>query len=138
MDSSGYSGTPLFKKLGLKETYKCLLFNPLPEYSKWIESLDLSLDVHHEFEPGSYDFIHGFCSYYKDLDQLIKIYKAHLKMDGMMWVSWPKGTSKIQSELNRDKIREFVLVHGLVDVKVASINSDWSGLKFVYRLKDRK
>lgn len=54
-----------------------------------------------------------------------------------MWVSWPKGSSSSPTKLNRDFIREYMLDNGLVDVKVATIDEDWSGLKFVYRLKDR-
>ena len=55
----------------------------------------------------------------------------------MLWLSWPKGSSKIYTDLKREPVRDFVLAVGLVDVKVAAIDDDWSGLKFVYRLKDR-
>ena len=55
----------------------------------------------------------------------------------MLWVSWPKGSSKIVTDLKREPIREYILNEGLVDVKVAAIDNDWSGLKFVYRIKDR-
>lgn len=55
----------------------------------------------------------------------------------MLWVSWPKGSSSIETDLKRDVIRNYVLSLGLVDTKVASFDEDWSGLKFVYRLKDR-
>ena len=60
-----------------------------------------------------------------------------MKKDGLLWISWPKGSSKIETNLKRGFIREHVLSIGLVDVKVAAIDEDWSGLKFVYRLKDR-
>lgn len=57
---------------------------------------------------------------------------------GRIWISWPKGTSKIETDLNKDLIRDYVLrTTGLVDVKVAAIDQDWSGLKFVYRLENR-
>lgn len=59
-------------------------------------------------------------------------------MTGMLWVSWPKGSSEIESDLSRDYIREYLLENGLVDVKVCTIDKDWSGLKFMYRIKDRK
>ena len=68
----------------------------------------------------------------------LKIYeKIALKKNGLFWVSWPKGSSKIKTELNRDLIREYLIKIGLVDVKVVAIDQDWSGLKFVYRLIDR-
>ncbi len=56
----------------------------------------------------------------------------------LLWVSWPKSSSKIEADLNGDIVREIGLRNGLVDVKVCSIDKNWSGLKFVYRLKDRK
>ena len=60
-----------------------------------------------------------------------------IKKTGMVWISWPKGKSKITTDLNRDMIREYGLSIGLVDVKVAAMDEDWSGLKFVYRKADR-
>jgi hypothetical protein len=63
--------------------------------------------------------------------------KPFLKMNGMFWVSWPKGSSGIASDLDREHIRNFLLANGLVDVKICAIDRDWSGLKFMYRIKDR-
>ena len=64
--------------------------------------------------------------------------KPALKKDGMVWVSWPKGSSKIKTTINREVVRDYVLTKiGLVDIKVAAIDADWSGLKFVYRKEDR-
>ena len=74
----------------------------------------------------------------KKLIEAINLYKPALKQTGMLWVSWPKGGSSIKSDLKREPIREFLLSIGLVDIKVASIDENWSGLKFVYRKKDRK
>ena len=56
----------------------------------------------------------------------------------MLWISWPKGQSKIKTDLKRDLIREHILQLGLVDIKVAAIDEDWSGLKFVHITKDRQ
>ena len=61
-----------------------------------------------------------------------------MKKDGMIWMSWPKKASGIVTDINREVIREYGLDIGLVDVKVAAFDETWSGLKFVYRLKDRK
>ena len=83
------------------------------------------------------DFIHLFCRTLEDLEQHIMPCKVALKKTGMLWISWPKGTSSSATNLKRDPIRDYVLEIGLVDVKVAAINKDWSGLKFVYRSKDR-
>ena len=59
-------------------------------------------------------------------------------MTGMIWINWPKRSSKIETDLSRDPIRNFLLKNGLVDVKVCAVDTDWSGLKFMYRIKDRK
>ena len=64
--------------------------------------------------------------------------KASLATDGMLWVSWPKGSSSIPTNLKEDLVRQAGLETGLVDVKVCAVDENWSGLKFVFRLKDRK
>lgn len=134
---AGYSGTPLAKKLGLKKDFKVLMYNMPDNYFNLFKDLPSSFEVLGELNPQSADFIHLFCIWSNELKDIILDYKRALKKDGLLWVSWPKGSSKIQTDLNRDLIREFVLSIGLVDVKVAAIDEDWSGLKFVYRLKDR-
>ncbi len=63
--------------------------------------------------------------------------KPALKKSGILWVSWPKGASKIQTDLKREPIREHLLKTGLVDIKVCAVDEDWSGLKFMYRKEDR-
>ena len=83
------------------------------------------------------DFIHLFCTSFTQLESIAEQYKKALKKDGMLWVSWPKGKSSIPTDLKRDPIREYFLGIGLVDIKVAAVDEDWSGLKFVYRRKDR-
>ncbi len=135
---AGYSGTPLAKKLGIKDRFSVLLYNS-PEYYFDLFS-DLPKDLIHkkEIEAESSDFIHIFCTTFEELKKVAILYKNALKKNGMLWVSWPKGSSKIPTDLKRDSIREYLIGIGLVDVKVAAIDQDWSGLKFVYRLKDRK
>jgi hypothetical protein len=86
----------------------------------------------------SVDFIHLFCTKKEVFERQSLELKLALKMTGMFWVSWPKGSSKIEKDLNRDYIREYPLQNGLVDVKVCAVDQDWSGLKFMYRIKDRK
>ena len=135
--NSGYSSTPLVKKLGLKEGFSCYIDNPPKHYLDWLGTLDLNLKINIALKNKSVDFIHAFCTTEKELEHIVKDLIPSLKFDGMLWISWPKGTSKIKTELKREPIREFLLANGLVDVKVAAIDDDWSGLKFVYRLKDR-
>ena len=86
----------------------------------------------------SVDYIHLFCTRLSELESHFPELKKALKKDAMFWVSWPKRKSPIKSELDGNIVRRFGLIHGLVDVKVCAIDDDWSGLKFMYRLKDRK
>ncbi len=134
----GYSGTPLGKKLGIKEGFSVLLYNQPEHYLGLFTDLPNNLSFHIEMGEEKMDFIHMFCTSYKTLTEIAIRYKNVLKKDGLLWVSWPKGASSIKTDLKREPIREHLLSIGLVDVKVAAIDKDWSGLKFVYRLKDRK
>ncbi len=137
MTLSGYSGTPLVKKLGIKEGFHVLFVNEPDHYH------ELLIDcppIHFSKSKISetIDFIHLFCTKILRFEEVSLRVKPLLKKNGMLWVSWPKGSSKIETDLSRDYIRIFLLNKGLVDVKVCAIDSDWSGLKFVYRVKDRK
>lgn len=134
---SGYSGTPLAKKLGIKSGHCYLLYNEPKHY------FDLFLDLPDNtirlttIKNETADFIHIFCTTEGELAKTVTRYKPALKKTGMLWVSWPKGSSKIKTDLKREPIRDYLLSVGLVDIKVAAIDENWSGLKFVYRLKDR-
>jgi len=132
---AGYSGTVLAKKLGLKEGYKVLLFKQPDHYFDLFSDLPpINIVQPEEME---IDFIHLFFTSFLDLETHIGKFIASLKKDGVLWISWPKGQSKIKTDLKRDLIREHILQLGLVDIKVAAIDEDWSGLKFMYRKKNR-
>ena len=135
--SIGYSGTPLAKKLGLKDNFNVSLYNQPSHYrslfSDWPDSIQMIINIEEE----SVDFIHLFIHSFDELKKVFNGYKNSLTKDGLLWVSWPKMSSKIKTDLKRDIIREYGLGQGLVDVKIASIDQNWSGIKFVYRLKDR-
>ncbi|SHG31135.1 Protein of unknown function [Flagellimonas flava] len=136
MQSAGYSGIPLAKKLGIKSGHSILLYNEPSHYLVLFETLPADVTFQKD-ATGEVDFIHIFCTSLNELMEIAPRYKAVLKKDGLLWVSWPKGSSKIHTDLKRDAIREFMLSTGLVDVKVAAVDQDWSGLKFVYRKEDR-
>lgn len=135
--TAGYSGTPLAKKLGIKPNFSILLVNPPKGYWKLFESVPEGIHEVENPKGESVDFVHLFCTSLEELKAHSKNCKSYLKKSGMLWMSWPKGSSKIATDLKRDPIRDYFLNLGLVDVKVAAINEDWSGLKFVYRTKDR-
>lgn len=100
---------------------------------------DLSEDIEVLPKPitESADFIHLFCISFDKLKSAVKMYKPALKKTGMLWISWPKGSSSIPTDLKPDPIRNHLLETGLVDIKVAAVDDIWSGLKFTYRVKDR-
>lgn len=135
--SAGYSGTPLARKLGIKENYVLLFYNCPDHYFELFSDLPEGLEVTEEPKTECANFIHLFCTTFDELKEVAPTYEQALKKNGSLWVSWPKGKSSIPTDLKRDPIREYLISIGLVDVKVAAVDEDWSGLKFVYRLKDR-
>lgn len=132
---AGYSETPLAKKLGIKPGHKCLLFGEPEKYFDWISPLPQ--DAKFVKAGKDLDFVHVFAKDFKMFSKQFIANKKLLKKDGMMWISWPKKSSKIATDLDENIIRDFGLKNGLVDVKVCAVDELWSGLKFVYRLTDR-
>ena len=137
MVQAGYSGTPLAKKLGLKDGMVVMTRNSPQPYEQYFPELPLTIAAEKDMRPGSVDFIHIFCRSIEQLDNQYPELKKALKKNGLMWISWPKKSSKIETDVTRESLRSYVLKRGLVDVKVCAIDADWSALKFVFRLKDR-
>lgn len=132
-----YSITPLIKKLGLKEGMEALFINEPEEYIRYLGKLPKNLAIKHEFQK-QVDFIHLFTRSQEELKELFPKLKEKLKKSGMIWISWPKGSCGVGvTNLNENLVRMIGLENGLVDVKVISVDEEWSGLKFVYRLKNR-
>jgi hypothetical protein len=84
------------------------------------------------------DIIHYFVTDQKELLKEIKSLKEQIVQNGMIWISWPKKSAKVETDITEDVIRNIALKNGLVDVKVCAINEVWSGLKLVIPVKDRK
>jgi len=132
---AGYSGTPLIKKLGIKPGHRLWVQAP-EDYWKWISPLPEGVTVL-ERAGASIDFVHLFVTGRKAFEKEVLRLKAKLKPDGMIWISWPKKASKVETDLDENIIRNFALNNGLVDVKVCAVNEVWSGLKLVIPVKDR-
>jgi hypothetical protein len=133
---AGYSGTPLVKKLGIKPGTTVYCYQPPTNYFDLVFPLPADIVIKERLS-GPVDFIHVFV---KDKNSFVKVFaqcQKRLKKDGMLWVSWPKRSSKIPTDLDENVIRDFGLEQGLVDVKVCAVDEVWSGLKFVIRVKDR-
>ena len=133
---AGYSETPLQKKLGIKDDIAIFIVNAPKHYFDWISPLPKGIQVKSRLA-GELNFIHVFTQNLKDFQKDFIRCKKCLAKDGMMWISWPKKSSKVITDLDENVIREFGLKNELVDVKVCAVDEVWSGLKFVYRIKDR-
>ncbi len=135
--TSGYSGTPLVKKLGYKSGYRvhldgvpenyAELVDPLPEDVSFVAKLTKPVDMIHLFTVSA-----------AELAAKLNRFLPKLEQAGMIWVSWPKKASKVSTDITEDTIREVALPLGLVDVKVCAVDATWSGLKLVIRVANRK
>jgi hypothetical protein len=134
--SAGYSGKPLAQKLGIKKGDVFASSNAPDGYDRLLGRLPDGATVAKELE-WPLDFVQLFATERASLEGELPVLKARLKPDGMIWVSWPKASSRRQTDLSDRIVREVGLKSGLVDVKVCAIDDSWSALKFVRRLKDR-
>ena len=132
---AGYSGTPLWKKLGYKtgtsafvdggpKNYRALLALPADVHVKWL--------AHPESA-----FVHLFATSASELKAKLKSYRTKIVPDGVIWVSWPKKAAKIATDVTDEVVRRHALAADLVDIKVCAVDEVWSGLKLVIR-KERR
>jgi hypothetical protein len=133
---SGYSGTPLVKKLGFKPGFIIGLVNEPVYYFDLLIDIPGNVQLAKD-ENSKKDLIHFFTRQECELLELLPLLKRQLKPNGMIWVSWPKKASKVVTDVTEDTIRNYAISIGLVDVKVCAIDEIWSGLKLVIPVKDR-
>jgi hypothetical protein len=135
---AGYSGTPLIKKLGIRRGQRACFLNAPANYSKTLGSLPAGIDLLSGIgKPHGLDFIQYFSTDAGELKTKFPRLKNALAYDGLLWISWPKRSARVKSDIDENIVRQIGLDAGLVDVKVAAVDETWSGLKFVYRLHDR-
>lgn len=135
----GYSGTPLPKKLGLKPKFRIAFFQ-LPAEVKTALQETLSQCLLLKAGKNSsdqLDFAMIFVRSQADMNEQFPRFARRLAPAGMLWVSWPKKTSGVVTDLNENDVMRIGLAAGLVDVKVCAVTEVWSGLKFMIRVKDR-
>jgi hypothetical protein len=133
---AGYSGTPLAKKLGIKPGTKLFtsaapghydeLLAPLPDGVKRVRKIDAA------------DVAHFFVTARARLDKELRAAMPKLQQDAAIWISWPKRSAKVETDITEDTVREVALPLGLVDIKVCAVDQVWSGLKLVIRKQLRQ
>jgi hypothetical protein len=130
---AGYSGTPLAKKLGLRDGMRAHLVNVPGSLAPLFEGLTAKPRL-----AAPLDYIHVFETDQANLAKLFPRLAAALDDAGMIWISWPKKASKVATSVDENVARGLGLGTGLVDVKVCAVDEVWSGLKFVRRVRDRR
>jgi hypothetical protein len=123
---AGYSGTPLAKKLGIKPGSTILLDGAPADYPSKEATVARSLSTR-------VDLIHIFSRSAGELDAKLRRLRDRIRDDAAVWVSWPKKSSKVPTDITEDVIREIALPLGFVDIKVCAVDDVWSGLKLVIR-----
>jgi hypothetical protein len=131
----GYSGTPLPKKLGIKAGFRFQLTNAPAEVRA--ELRDALADCAVAKDGDALDFAMIFTKSRVELTREFRQIAKGLAPAGMLWVSWPKKSSGVATDIDENVVRGIGLDAGLVDVKVCAVTEVWSGLKFVRRVKDR-
>ena len=130
--AAGYSGKSLIAKLGWKDGSKAIVIAPPADYAALTDDAAIAVKKSAPAN-GSFDFIHLFVKDAASLSRDLPKLEPRLADAGMIWVSWPKKTSKLFIDLTEDSIRKVCLQMGLVDVKVCAVDADWSGLKLLRR-----
>jgi hypothetical protein len=126
----------LADKLGIAPQSSILVLDVPQPYHELLGQMPDDVVIHEKGD-GPFDMIHFFTKSREDLERYFPELKSRIKQNGMLWISWPKMSSGIISDINENIIMQIGLKNGLVDVKVVAIDETWSGLKFVYRVKER-
>ncbi len=135
--TAGYSGTPLPRKLGIKEAARLAIVGEVPAgFDRTLGRLPAGVEVRHQTR-GTSDVIVCFVTGRAQLAKRFPGLERALDYGGGFWVAWPKRASGVATDMTEDVVREIALPGGLVDNKVCAIDDTWSGLRLVIRLKDR-
>jgi hypothetical protein len=130
LSSTGYSGTPLAKKLGIVEGSRIATLHAPDDYARWLSPIPSNV-VFEGTVTSLTDIVHVFSGRKADLKATLVALRNTIKPSGIIWVSWPKKASKVSTDITDNSIREVALPLGFVDIKVCAISDVWSGLKLV-------
>ncbi len=132
----GYAGTPLSKKLGIKDGFLVVTINAPDNYAELVAPIPDSVSIIDRAAAGA-DLIHLFTNGRVELFGKLAECVRLIKQDGSIWVSWYKKAAKLPTEITEDTVRVAAFPFGLVDVKVCAVDEKWSGLKLVIRKENR-
>jgi len=136
---AGYSGTPLVRKLGIKDGHRVLWAGAPEGFEATLGELPGGATLARSARGDArFDVIHVFATRKAELEAAFAKLRPRLVENGGLWVSWPKKTAGVATDLTENVVREVGLATGLVDNKVCAVDEVWSGLRFVVRVKDRK
>jgi len=130
--TAGYSGTPLAKKLGLRDGMTWVALHAPPDYRDWLGDLPPGASIRTRLR-GTPAAVHLFATERAALETSLAGLRERIAPDGIVWVSWPKKAAKVPTDVTEDVIRAVALPLGFVDVKVCAVSEVWSGLKLVIR-----
>ena len=133
---AGYSQRSLVDKLGIKAGTRIAILNAPRGYRAVLGALPDGVTVSSSIR-GKYPFIHFFARSRGLFQTKVRLLLEALEPAGALWISWPKKTSGMATDMTEDAVREIALPVGLVDIKVAAVDDTWSGLKLVRRLRNR-
>jgi len=134
---AGYSKTPLAKKLGIKEGFIIRLVNAPENYFDLLTDMPENVRITDSTKEKK-NLIHFFTKEMSELNKILPKLKREILPDGSIWLSWPKKSSGVQTDVTENLIRNTGLQSGLVDIKICAVDETWSGLKFVIPVKDRQ
>jgi hypothetical protein len=133
---AGPSKKPLAEKLGIRAGFVVVVIDPPRDYRRLLGRLPDRVTIRTRLD-GPVHLIHAFVRQRSGLEASFGRWKETILRDGSLWISWPKRSAGVPTDLTEDVVRSVALEHGLVDVKVCAVDDTWSGLKLVYRTKDR-
>ena len=136
MMTAGYSGSPLVKKLGIKDGFAVSTINAPEDYRDLVAPIPNGVLISDSLAADA-DLIHIFTNSRDELFGKLSECVRLIKQDGSIWVSWYKKAAKLPTEITEDTVREAAFPLGLVDIKVCAVDEKWSGLKLVIRKENR-
>jgi len=134
---TGYSATPLAQKLGITPEMAVVVISAPANYRKLLGRIACSVEFSDEIKNAS-NFVHIFTKSRGELEKRLSILRQKITDSGIVWVSWPKKSAGVPTDVTEDVVRSIALPLGFVDVKVCAIDETWSGLKLMVRRTNRK